>query len=498
MNTLVFDVRTAFLVLALVGFVQALGSWLALRASVGGPLGRSQKLWVAASTVAACMGMTIAFRSSPAAHANLLISHGFMVLWLGLCWTTLGLEQGFTPRVRTVLGLMLASLLVYGTALGVWGEARATPYPTLVAMVGALLVARPAWAIQRSENSGGARVLSLAFFLTALALLVRLLHLLGSPLPQTSVSSGLSQLILTLGGISVFVLGSLGYLRLQIERLTAARLAAEVSQARAEERGLQAQERVRVMQDIIDERDLLIRRLKRLDAFQQQAVLAAALPHELRQPLGAMRLNLDALARSLSGGAGVSPQLVRDLDQDTQRLCTMVDDFMALITSPASSEASAVVPLDIGSMLHSVLDVVKPRAQMAAVEFRLQLHEKVCVNACPVSLQQVMLILLTNALDAVSDQSGPRWIAIELVQTPHELQLGVRDSGPGIPDHVRPYLFEPFASSKPHGLGIGLALARRLAWRFGARLSAPMAQDPSLIAGATIVVHLPRPTQAAH
>lgn len=495
MKALAFDARTAFLVLALVGLVQTLGSWLVLRASVGGPLGWSQKLWVAACAVAACMAMSIAFRASPATQANLLISHGFMVLWLGLCWTSLGLERGLKPRMRTALGLMLASLLIYGAALSVWGEVGVSAYPSLVAMVGALLVVRQAWAIAHNEKSGGARMLSLAFSLTALALLVRLLQLQGNSLPQTSVGGGLSQLTLTLGGISVFVLGSLGYLRLQIERLSAGRLAAEVKQARAEERNLQAQERVRVMQATIDERDLLIRRLQRLDAFQRQAVLAAALPHELRQPLGAMRLNLDALTRSLSGGGGVSSQLVRDLDQDTERLCTMVDDFMALINSTASSEALALVPLDIGTWLHSVLDVVKPRAQLAEVELRLKLDERVFVNTCQVSLHQVMMILLTNSLDAVSDQTGPRWIGIDLVQTPEEVRIVVRDNGPGISDHVRPYLFEPFASSKPHGLGIGLSLARLLAQRFGAQLSAPVDQGQCLSAGATIVVHLPLPLQ---
>jgi len=338
-------------------------------------------------------------------------------------------------------------------------------------------------------------VLSVLGLVQALALLV---HLLGSPLPQTLVNGGTSQLILILGGISVFVLGSLGCLRLQIERLTADRLATEARRVRSEERSLEAQERVRVMQDIIDQRDLLLRRLQRLDAFQQQAFLAAALPHELRQPLGAIRLNLDALARSLSGGGGVSPQLVSDLEEDTQRLCTMVDEFIALITPTASSEAFALVPLDIGSMLHSSLDVVRPRAQLAEVELRLQLDEKVCVNACPVDLNQVMLILLTNALDAVSEQAGPRWIGIDLVQTSKEVRLVVSDSGPGIPDHVRPYLFEPFASSKPQGMGIGLALARRLAQRFGAQLSAPKDQGQSLIAGATMVVHLPRLTQRSY
>ncbi len=494
MNDALFHVRTAFLMLAILGVLQALGSWIALRANSRQALTLSQRLWVSSSLMATAMGLVIWLRGEPAWLPNLLASHLFMLVWLALAWSSLRLERQRPMHAGAAALLIVLSLSLYAALLHLRGEARVTPYPALVAMVGALVVASQARALARSESSDGARLTTIAFSLTALVVLVRGAAVLFSSTPATSVSLGASQVLMALGGTSIFVLGNLGYLGLQIERLTRQRLLAEVSQARAEERNWQAQARVDDLQALLEERDLLIQRLHRLDAVQRQALVAAALPHELRQPLGDIRLNLDALAQRLARDGRVSPDLLQALDNDAQRLSEMVEGFMDQISRPAAQEPAELLEgVDVGAVVQGAMAVIEPRARRNQVLLQLVLDEPLQVTTSAAMLHQVVLILLTNALDAVSSLPPPRRVQVRITLAPGEVQVSVKDDGPGIAAHVWPHLFEPFASSKVAGAGVGLALARRLARRSGANVSARASSDDPQHPGACFTVHLSRP-----
>jgi two-component system C4-dicarboxylate transport sensor histidine kinase DctB len=84
-------------------------------------------------------------------------------------------------------------------------------------------------------------------------------------------------------------------------------------------------------------------------------------------------------------------------------------------------------------------------------------------------LEQVLINLLNNALDAVSGQPDA-WVMVTLTDGGDRLFLDVRDSGPGIAPALRDDLFMPFATSKPGGLGLGLHIARDIMVEFGGAL----------------------------
>ncbi len=491
MTDSLFHVRTAFLVIAILGGLQALGSWIALRASVGRTLTASQRLWIGGNVAVTGMGLVIGLRPQPAPLGHLLLSHALMLLWLGMCWGALRLERDQPPHWWRLGSLTVLSIAAYATILWTWGEARGTAYPAVLALAGSLCVAWQARALRLYGPSGGARLTMIAFSLTGVVLLVRSVDLLTSTSLNTSVTAGATQVFMAIGGISVFVLGNLGFLGLQIERLATRRLEAEVQQARAEERSVQAQERVQVLQGLIAERDLLIQRLQRLDAVQQQALLAASLPHELRQPLGALRLNLDTLVQRMDRDGAVPAELVNALDQDTERLSVLIEDFMSLITAPvAGTPANEFSRVDLAAVARNALEVVQPRARLSHVSLSLSTTGATTASTCAATVQQILLIFLTNALDAVCDLPGPREVRVEAVGTPDDVQVRVTDNGPGIAPHVWPHLFQPFAGGKPQGSGIGLALAHRLAQRCRASLSAHRPEGSAQGSGATLVLHL--------
>jgi len=83
--------------------------------------------------------------------------------------------------------------------------------------------------------------------------------------------------------------------------------------------------------------------------------------------------------------------------------------------------------------------------------------------------------LLGNACDALADAPRPRRIRVSAMQlagrSPPAIRISVQDNGPGIAAELRPQLFKPLATSKPHGMGLGLALSRSITERLGGELS---------------------------
>ncbi len=104
-----------------------------------------------------------------------------------------------------------------------------------------------------------------------------------------------------------------------------------------------------------------------------------------------------------------------------------------------------------------------------------------------IRLEQVLINLLQNALEAI-DGKADATITIGLSRlTDDEVDLSVSDTGPGLPDHVRDNLFIPFTTSKEGGLGLGLVIARDIVTEYGGRLSV----DTSKI-GTTFTITLKR------
>ncbi|MEM6941885.1 MAG: ATP-binding protein [Pseudomonadota bacterium] len=181
--------------------------------------------------------------------------------------------------------------------------------------------------------------------------------------------------------------------------------------------------------------------------------MSAAVSHELNQPLAAMKTYL----------AGAALLLRRNRPDEALSSFGRIDDLierMGAITRQLKSYArkgqEAFTPVDMGAALASSLSMMEPQLRQRQVQIsRILPDEPVVVEGDRMRIEQVIVNLLRNALDATKAEDNPK---IEVMLTAGDTAtLAVRDNGPGIKDLDA--LFEPFYTTKQAGDGVGLGLA---------------------------------------
>jgi len=212
--------------------------------------------------------------------------------------------------------------------------------------------------------------------------------------------------------------------------------------------------------------------------------IAAGVAHEINQPVGAIRTHADSasvyLDRSDPDGARRSLGLISDM---TARVGAITDELRAF----SRKTRSHVVAVGVEAAIDGALLLVGPRLRERGVDLvRTQGPTDLMVKAERNRLEQVVLNLLQNAIEAVQAVNAPR-ITISVETQGQTVIVRVADNGPGLSDAVRDRLFTPFTTDKPDGMGLGLVISRDIVAGFGGELS----HEPSRT-GAVFAVSLAR------
>ncbi|HEY3596380.1 MAG TPA: ATP-binding protein [Paraburkholderia sp.] len=249
---------------------------------------------------------------------------------------------------------------------------------------------------------------------------------------------------------------------------------ADLSQANEQLKN-EVRERARAEQELRAAHDELIQSSK-LAALGQ---MAAGITHELNQPLAALRSFSDNTRVLLERGDQASAhENLEAIAALTERMGKITNQLKLFVGRARPRNARALV----ARALRNVLALLQKRLQGVVVDvsaidagagvgagagnsvairehFDLHAeHPQLVANCDDLRLEQVLINLLGNALDAVAGMPAPH-IAIEIETTDATLTITVRDNGPGIPADVLPRLFEPFFTTKEMGQGLGLGLA---------------------------------------
>ncbi|HEV7290345.1 sensor histidine kinase [Sphingomonas sp.] len=126
--------------------------------------------------------------------------------------------------------------------------------------------------------------------------------------------------------------------------------------------------------------------------------------------------------------------------------------------------------VEIGSAIESVMLLIGDRVRAAGVTLERAGDPQIRVVADRVRLEQVLINLVQNALDALAGQADPR-IVIAVEGQGERACIRVSDTGPGVPSQLRDQLFTPFVTGREEGLGLGLAISRDIARDFGGELT---------------------------
>ncbi|QQX57657.1 ATP-binding protein [Pseudomonas chlororaphis] len=213
------------------------------------------------------------------------------------------------------------------------------------------------------------------------------------------------------------------------------------------------------------------------DGLVQSAKLAAlgqmsaALAHEINQPLTTQRMQLATLRLLLDHGrVDEAYQALKPLDDMLTRMASLTGH---LKTFARKSPSGLRERLDLAAVVDQALQLLDTRLRDEQVDTRLQLTRPAWVRGDAIRLEQVLINLLRNALDAMHDKPL-KHLEIRLEADQQLWILSVIDSGGGIAEEHLPNVFDPFFTTKPvgDGLGLGLAVSYAIVHELGGRLSA--------------------------
>jgi PAS domain S-box-containing protein len=220
--------------------------------------------------------------------------------------------------------------------------------------------------------------------------------------------------------------------------------------------------------------------LAHLDRVTMLGELTASIAHEVNQPLSGVVSNASACLRWMGGESPnmeEAREAVRRIVRDGKRAAEVVARVRALTKRTAASREK----LDLNETIREVLAIVGDEAKKNKILIRTEFADDVFpVLGDRVQLQQVLLNLVMNAMEAMSNVGeDERELAITTRNVdPNQVQVTVQDSGTGLDPHTMPKIFDPFYTTKPHGMGMGLAICRSILQAHGGQLWAAANDGP--------------------
>jgi PAS domain S-box-containing protein len=217
--------------------------------------------------------------------------------------------------------------------------------------------------------------------------------------------------------------------------------------------------------------------------------MSASIAHEVNQPIGAAVTNAHAALRWL----GARPPNMDEVRQALSRIVTngnRATDVLSRIRAFIKKAPPRKDSFDVNHAVMEVIALTRAEAKNNRVSVQMQLAEGLpLVQADRVQLQQVLLNLIINAIEAMSaSEAGARRLLISSSKPEsNDVSIEVRDSGPGFPEASTEQIFQAFYTTKPAGLGMGLSICRSIVEAHGGQLRASAA-DPT---GAIFTFTLP-------
>jgi NO-binding membrane sensor protein with MHYT domain len=211
--------------------------------------------------------------------------------------------------------------------------------------------------------------------------------------------------------------------------------------------------------------------LARVNRVTTMGALTASIAHEVNQPIAAAAANADACMRWLSGE---TPNLeearaaAMGIVKDAKRAAEIINRIRLLFRKGTTQREL----LDVNDVIREMIVLLRGEVAQHSVSVRTELGADLPqVMGDRVQLQQVMMNLMSNGIDAMKQVEGPRELAIKSQRAENEqLMVSVSDTGVGLPPQQADQIFNAFVSTKLHGTGMGLSISRSIVEAHSGRL----------------------------
>ncbi|SMR99561.1 C4-dicarboxylate transport sensor protein DctB [Vibrio mangrovi] len=251
-------------------------------------------------------------------------------------------------------------------------------------------------------------------------------------------------------------------------------------------------ERTAKLHSEIEERTKTEQRLRQTqDELIQAAKLAvlgqmsASISHELNNPLAAIRSFADNGRRFLASGK------TDRTDENLERISGLTERMAKISTQLRSfarkSDHDERAVVQLYPLVLSTRELIQSQIKSQLINFEIQAPEHpVWLNINPIHLEQVLINLLTNAIQALENRSEKQ-ILLSFTELNHQISLHIDDNGEGLGDKMLSQLFDPFYTTKKNGLGLGLSISQQIIQSMGGQLNA----TSSPLGGARFSIQLP-------
>jgi len=240
----------------------------------------------------------------------------------------------------------------------------------------------------------------------------------------------------------------------------------------------------KLMEDRLAKTQAQLLHMTRISALDE---MGAAIAHELNQPLTAVLLYLQSVSRKTKADESLDP-LVREVIDKAVREAERAGEIIQRMRQLVEKKAPERQVIDVPDLVRTCLEMAELGAGNAGSFMQAEFAQDLPpLKADPVQIRQILINLLRNAREAVTDQKV-RKVVLSVCRGEEGLEFRVADNGPGVPDDLVDGLFRAFTGAKHKGVGLGLAISRSIAQNHGGDLKLEKGLDGK---GASFLLTLP-------
>lgn len=328
--------------------------------------------------------------------------------------------------------------------------------------------------IAATHDPFGSRAVQSAGWLLAGTLGIKTVAILGGWGAEDLYDMSWDQVVVFGGQFVAITMLSVGFMQIFVDQMHKAQIRAEQDLAREQERSALFRQHSEDLSALLSEREEIIRQLTLSNKSAGMGALVASIAHELNQPLTTIVLKTELIESHLQrnrdpqAALAEAHKLADLIREDTRHAAAIIRTLRSMFATGKGE----YVRFDLVALVQDVVNIVRAHAKRCDIRLEMDFSQPLMLTADATQLQQVVLNLLNNAIDArVENAAEPSCITISGQLRPGWVDLRIADNGCGITEAQKTDVFALFKTSKSQGMGVGLWLSKSIVESHGGALT---------------------------